>query len=246
MPVVTAPGNRPTKPRPSLTLRAWRRGAAIAAGAVALLALLPLGPAPAHAEQPGVEYRLSGGTWSAAPPALFDSTWSPVPGSSRTSTLEIRVNRPETTVVAVFVGGLAAGTPELARAATLSSGDTALPFEATAACTQLAPQTVRRSGEVVRVPLTLAVSPDLVAGQRTSLNFELRVSLSDTGPTLLPNGCPIDPEIVRAFPAATPVDPLATTGSSGRDAGWIGLLALGAAGAGLTALGIASARRKRA
>jgi len=222
-------------------------GAAVLPGVPALLS--------AHAAPSAtnsLEYRLDGGNWSSVAPALFPSTWIPVPGGSVAATLEIRSNRAGTTVIAVYVGSAHSNSSDVLASTTFISPSvsTRLSDLATAggtrdACALVLPQTVLKQGESISIPASLAMSGDLKSGQNASLSFGLLITASDTGPTVLPNGCPIDPAIISAFPIpdGSPASTILQRTGSAPDPSilWWGSAIVTAMGAGL---GLSGTRRR--
>ena len=183
--------------------------------ALAIGASLALVALPAAAADSEVEYSTDGVVWSASPPpAVFPASWQPVPGSTTTATLYVRAARPGTTVVGVYAGAPASSDPQLLAATTLAGATgPATALDGLGACTAVADQAVLAEGEVLAVPITIAFSPALTDGRGASLALDLLVDLSDTGVPVLPGGCPVDPEIIAAFPAAS-AERLTTTGQT--------------------------------
>jgi len=225
------------------TAATTRRGGGIALGlglALAAGVAWSLPATAAHAAAPAVEYSLDGVHWSAQPPAsVFDASWVPVPGSSRTASLYLRSARPGDTIVGVYAGGAAASDPALLSATTVqAAGGESLPLSELGDCRALASQAVLGAGDTLRVPLAVAVDPELTAGQEAALELSLLIDLSDTGVPTLAGGCPVDPAIIAAFPGASapstaPARPLADTGADA-PIGWLaaaGALLIGGAGA---------------
>lgn len=173
---------------------------------LAVAATLALAPTAAHAADTAVEYSTDGVSWSASPPAsVFPSTWVPVPGSSIASTLYVRSVRPGNTVVGVYAANAASSDRDLLTATRITgAGGTGSSLADLGSCTAVSAQTVLAEGQVLTVPLTLALAADLTGGQRATLGLDLLIDLSETGVPTLSNGCPVDPEIVAAFPAPLP------------------------------------------
>jgi hypothetical protein len=189
-----------------------------------------------------VEYSLDGTTWSATPPAsVFPASWQPIPGSSGTATLHVRATRPGHTVVGVYSGSAVASDPALLAGITLTDATgAATPLDAlSSSCALVASQVVLAQNQSVAVPLAIALDPSLAQGRSATLRLDLLIDLSDTGVPTLPNGCPVDPEILAAFPGQG-------TGVLGRTGGEPPVLAL-AAGVALTlggAVALAGGRRR--
>lgn len=184
-----------------------------------VVAALVLAPAAVHAADAPVEYSTDGVSWSASPPAsVFPSTWVPVPGSSIASTLYVRSVRPGNMVVGVYAANAASSDRDLLTAARVTgAGGTGFSLAELGSCSALSAQTVLAEGHVLAVPLTLALAADLTGGQRATLGLDLLIDLSDTGVPTLSNGCPVDPEIVAAFPGPAAVQspaPLPSTGAA--------------------------------
>lgn len=248
--------------------RVHRRCAAAALGIGTLIGStlgLGLGLVPTAASQADpaaptssapLEYRIDGAAWSATPPPLFPSSWSPVPGGSTQSTLELRSTRAAPTIVAVYTGSATSSAPEVLQATTftVANSRTALADFGSAAepCKLVAPQAVLTPGQTLTIPAGLTIAPELESGQHASLSFNLLVAASDTGPVKLSNGCPIDPAIVQAFPtseaapAATSTAPrLQRTGTAQLPATLLWCAGI-AATAGAALLGLRRGRQNRA
>jgi len=218
-----------------------RRGGAVALGLALAAGVAWSVPATAaHAAAPAVEYSLDGLHWSAQPPtSVFDGSWVPVPGSSRTASVYLRSVRSGDTIVGVYAGKAAASDAGLLVATTVQGADgEPLPLSTLGDCRALASQSVLGEGDTLQVPLTVAVDPELTTGQEAGLELSLLIDLSDTGVPTLAGGCPVDPAIIAAFPgAAAPsaasARPLADTGTD-TPVGWLaaaGALLIGGAGA---------------
>lgn len=186
-----------------------------ALAAVALLlgalapAVTPLASAAAASTDAPLQYSVDGVHWSASPPDSLFPGWMPVPGASRTAMLHLLSTRPGETVVAVYAGSASGTDDGLLEATSIASGDaevslSALVTGAASSCVPLGAQAVLRSGEALVVPVTFRVSSELTTGRQESVGLDLLVAMSDTGPTVLSNGCPVDPEIIAAFPGAVP------------------------------------------
>jgi hypothetical protein len=221
-------------------------GAALVASALLTSALTGTSPAAAvAAPAPApVEYSTDGTNWSPFPAAIFDPAWRPTPGSRQSATLHIRSNRAEPTTVGLYSGTATSDSIEVLRAASLRSSTTVLTLADTATCTLLAPQSVLHRGQSIGIPLAIALDPELTTGMGTTFSFQLQLALSDTGPVTLANGCPVDPIIISAFPAAQSSGTSPSLSGTGSEppawafAGAVALLVTGTAA-------LALARRRR-
>jgi hypothetical protein len=166
---------------------------------LALAATLAGVPAAASVADSPVEYSTDGATWSpVAPAALFPPGTTLAPGTTRSATLFVRATRPGETIVGVFAGNASASDPALLSAAAVSrAGGAAVALDA--GCTEVAPQAVLATGQVLEIPLTVGLDAGLTSGAGGSLGFDLLLDLSEPGPVVLSNGCPVDPTIVAAF-----------------------------------------------
>ncbi|MGK9147664.1 hypothetical protein KXS11_08580 [Plantibacter flavus] len=180
------------------------------AAAACLGAFGPAAGASAESAAP-LLYSADGVNWSPTPPASLFPGWRPVPGDSRTATLHVQSTRPGDTIVAVYAGRASGSDPELLQHTRVSSGSTDLSLDtlvdgpvSTGTCALLGTQSVLRPGEQLSVPVTFSISADLGAAQGASVGLGLLVALSETGPIALSNGCPVDAEIIAAFPTAPP------------------------------------------
>jgi hypothetical protein len=179
------------------------RRALLAAGTLAVAAgLVLVAPLPASAADASVEYSTDGTTWSTtAPGGLFPAGTTIAPGITRTATLYVRALRPGDTIVGLFLGNAGASDPALLSAARVTTdGGAAVPLDGDR-CVSILPQTVLAQGQVLTIPLHVGLDPDLTTGSGTGggLGFDLLLELSEPGPLVLADGCPIAPEIVAAF-----------------------------------------------
>ncbi|MGP6204991.1 hypothetical protein [Microbacterium sp.] len=200
---------------------------------------------PTAAPPAPVEYSTDGVTWSATPPAsVFPTSWMPVPGASTTATLYIRAARPGNTVVAVYAGNAASTDPVLLASTAVAGPDGEdVSLSSIPTCRALAPQTVLAEGAVVGIPLTVSLAPDLTTAQDTALRMDILVDLSDTGVPTLVGGCPVNPDILAAFPGGTSQSALGGTG--GEVPVVTVAAAAGVVACGLVACAIALSMRRR-
>ena len=191
--------------------------------ATALLAIALLFVAgPAVAAPGDVEYSLDeGATWSTTPPAsLFDASFRYVPGDTVTAVLLVRSLRADPTVVAAVIDNASVPDADYASALTVSADDgtgaglAPVLLADAPDCAPLVPPRVLQTGEILRIELSIAISPDLVAqeSQNEVASFDVELGMTDVGVPTLPNGCPIDPTVIPGLPGGGTGGPVAVAG----------------------------------
>lgn len=168
--------------------------------------LLPATAATAADPLP-LEFSLDGVSWSVEPPSSLLAPTVLVPGGGVSATLYLRSIRPEQSVLSVSVANVFFSGPAIGDALTLtrtdsSGGRIVVPLSAAVDCTEVLPTQLISEGQVVPVPLNLVLDPGLagIDAQGQTAGFDIAVGLSDLDAPTLPNGCPIDPEVIPAFP----------------------------------------------